>query len=81
MPKKAKEIAPLAGGPPVDLDRMIPILHAHFHNANSLRKSRFGYLLDSGTKKVQAGFACSFREYTCSERANACTRNISLGDV
>ena len=54
-------------GPPLDLDRMIPILYADFHNAHSLRKSRFAYLLDSGTKKVQAGFACSFREYTCSE--------------
>lgn len=71
------------GVQPVDLDGMIPIPHAHFHihNAHSLRKSRFGYLLDLGTKKVQAGFACSFREYTCSERANACTQNISLGDV
>ena len=46
----------------MDLDRMIPILHAHFHDAHSLGKSRFAYLLDSGTKKVQAGFACSFRE-------------------
>ena len=37
----------------MDLDRMIPILYAHFHNANSLRKSRLGYLLDSGTKEVR----------------------------
>ena len=57
----------------MNLHLIVVILRAFFHCTHSVRSAGFAYLLDPGSQKVQAVFACSSRECTCPERAKDCT--------
>jgi hypothetical protein len=57
----------------VNLNLINPILGPYSHGAHSLRRARFSYLLDPGTKKGQSAFACSPQElYLFGTRGELC---------
>jgi hypothetical protein len=80
--RKANDPGRLVRSLSVNLNLMIPILDPYFHNAHSLRRARFSYLLDSGTKEGQSVFACSpaglYLSGTCGKLcvAHCLTRRI-----
>jgi hypothetical protein len=64
------------------LNLIIPILGPYFHSAHSLRRARFSYLLDSGTKEGQSAFACSPEGlYLYGTRGERCAAQTALRDL